>query len=385
MENAQNRTAPKRAGNKRRIALIGIAVGIAALCLSFGSCKKLEGIAITANPDKMAYEKGEELDLKGMVVTAAYDDGTTREITGYKITRFDPNTLGPQALTITFKKKTATLNLQVGLIGMIWVPAGTLTSKQPYGNHRTSEKKVDEGFFIGRYEVTQEQWEAVMGAGDNNPSKFREAVAGEDGTPGKLPVENVSWYQAIAYCNKLSLMELLTPAYEVKGVDDWAALAFSDIPKRYTGAWNRAKIVEGANGYRLPTGIQWEYAARAGADTNYSPDWDAKTPDTAPGWYRENSDKKTHKVGLKAPNAWGIYDTMGNVWEWCWGIVMSWGDTLMSPSRGGCFDTRVSGYYEGGTVFFLEPGWSSEDSPNTQDDYTGFRVVRPGEQKNEEK
>ena len=239
---------------------------------------------------------------------------------------------------------------------VIFVQAGTfqMGSNDGDSDEKPVHKVTISDFYIGKYEVTQKEWEEVMGG---NPSYFK----GDN-----LPVEKVSWYDAVEFCNKKSRKEGLTPCYSGSG-------------KNITCNFN-------ANGYRLPTEAEWEYAARGGHLANgsnlrnggYTYSGSDNIDDVA--WYSDNSGRKTHPVGQKQPNELGLYDMSGNVWEWCW----DWYDDDYYSSSSG---NNPKGPSMGSFRVLRGGSWEDYDCycrvanrfnfhPDFGDDSYGFRFVR---------
>ena len=206
---------------------------------------------------------------------------------------------------------------------------------------------------MGQTQVTQALWEKVMG---NNPSRFK----GSD-----LPVETVSWFDAVRFCNALSAAVGLSPAYRIGSGDEDA-----DDPSEHPSVeWDRASA-----GYRLPTEAEWEYAARAGTSHRYAGGDDAG----AVAWTEKNSGKETHAVGEKRANAWGLHDLSGNVWEWCWDWFGAYPSEPVSdpagPASGSLRVLRGGSWYS--SARSARVANRIDDHPGFRDDIIGLRLSR---------
>jgi len=217
-------------------------------------------------------------------------------------------------LTAVFVLSAATLYAQTAPANMVRINGGTFTMGAPanehdiFNNDDPPHQVTVSSFYIGKYEVTQKEYQEVMGT---NPSQFK---------GDSLPVEMLTWYDAVEYCNKRSEKEGLTPAYTINKDQRDPNNNNTNDKINWTVTWNK-----NANGYRLPTEAEWEYACRAGTTTTFNTgnnittsqaNYDGNFPynNNAKGVYRE----KTTPVGSFAPNPWGLYDMHGNVREWCW-------------------------------------------------------------------
>ncbi len=237
------------------------------------------------------------------------------------------------------------------------------------GVYNLTEKVDINSFYICKHEVTQQEWESVMG-------EHAGSFSGDN-----LPVENINWYMAVIYCNRRSIQEGLTPCYSVKNHGkeiDWENISSSYIPRTLDEKrdWKEISCDFDANGYRLPTVLEWEYADKNKNVTIYD--------DIA--WYNENSNNKTHDVMTKAPNDLGIYDMKGNVSEWCWdneesmfsGIELSGTFTLWNTNEtesrffsGTDFSGKNQSSSSGLTIKL-----SFSASPDTKRATLGLRVAR---------
>ena len=250
-------------------------------------------------------------------------------------------------------------------ITMVSIPGGAFLMGSPSNE---SGRYSDEGpqrtvnvsaFSMSETEVTQKQFEDVMGWNDSS-------FSGDD-----HPVEQVTWFDCVSFCNELSEADGYAKCYTITNIG-------------YSGNHITSAEVScnfNANGYRLATEAEWEYACRAGTTTRfYTGDSDSDLGRA--GWYSGNSGSTTHTVGEKERNAWGLYDMSGNVWEWCWdwyssGYYRSQPDPDSDPTGAGSGSFRVN---RGGCWLSNARYCRSADRYNYGPSYrlthVGFRLVR---------
>ncbi|GHV90310.1 hypothetical protein AGMMS50268_08130 [Spirochaetia bacterium] len=266
----------------------------------------------------------------------------------------------------------------VGAIEMVSIPA-TVTpypmgDPDYYFNSATPHSvSLSAAFKIGKHEVTQAQFQALMGY--NGSSKY---VGQTDLSPTN-PAFNLRWYEAIAFCNKLSLRAGLEPVYSVKvgGAEvDWAGINSSQkTPKNNDADWNAATMDRNKSGYRLPTEAEWEYACRAGTATHYYTGEEFDAALQAAAWYIWGD---YHPPGQKVANAFGLYDMHGNAAEWCWdwygGPYGTGAQTDPTGPENGT--NRISRSAFGSTYVTLD--WSATRSgvPPSNISGPGLRLVR---------
>jgi formylglycine-generating enzyme required for sulfatase activity len=237
----------------------------------------------------------------------------------------------------------------VELLGGAFLMGSPDTDEQAYGDEKPQHEVTVSRFAMSRFLVTRKLYREIMGQG---PSEWQ-----RDQNDDRLPANYVSWFEAVDFCNALSQRQSLQPCY------------------RRTG--DQVEWDHHANGYRLPTEAEWEYAVRAGTTTRwFCGDEPAELGKYA--WFSGNSGDRVQPVGEKEPNSWGFYDLAGNVWEWCWdGYDRYSPDAVINPVGAESAGRRV---LRGGAYWDeardLRSAYRDGDVPVGRDVVIGFRCVR---------
>ncbi|GHU08876.1 hypothetical protein FACS1894151_05570 [Spirochaetia bacterium] len=358
--------------------------------------RTVSSIEVVTPPDKTDYYPGEDLDLGGIEVRVVYSDRSARyeDITIENISGYDKNRLGSQTVTVNFEGQSAVFSVfvldtdEAGVTLITVVQRGSAGRIRGYGNAGVfiTRRTVELGpYSIARYELSYDIWYSVYQwavSSERGNACYTFTAAGREGNGGvdgaaptadaaKQPVTNMTWEDALLWCNAYSEMNGLKPAYTIRS---------SAFPVARSASGQFVLDIS-AEGYRLPTEAEWEFAAR-GAEPE-GPDWNftvaGSNNTSSVAWFKGNSGGNAHGIGLKPANRLGLFDMSGNVWEWCWdtfGPIQP--EIIANPSGGEDYSLRR--VVRGGS-FFNDAAqaavtYRASPSPGNFYDNIGIRLVR---------